>query len=47
LLPFTLWVAELVTRVFDGPSVKLSQWLYNKVADPDQQSEILPRWAKE
>jgi peptidoglycan/LPS O-acetylase OafA/YrhL len=47
LLPFTLWVAELATRVFDSPSVKLSQWLYDKVADPDQQSENLPRWAKE
>jgi peptidoglycan/LPS O-acetylase OafA/YrhL len=28
LLPFTLWLAEVVTKVFDDQSVGLSQWLY-------------------
>lgn len=30
LLPVTLWVAEIVTKLFDEPSVKLSQWLYQQ-----------------
>jgi len=28
LLPFTLWVAELATKTFDKPSVKISRWLH-------------------
>jgi peptidoglycan/LPS O-acetylase OafA/YrhL len=28
LLPLTLWVAEIVARIFDEPSVKFAQWLY-------------------
>ena len=31
LLPVTLWAAEVVTRVFDEPSVRFSQWAYSKV----------------
>lgn len=30
LLPVTLYVAEVVTKLFDEPSVKLSNWLYKK-----------------
>ncbi|ORY19031.1 acyltransferase 3 [Clohesyomyces aquaticus] len=29
LLPVTLYLAEVVTRLFDEPSVKISTWLYN------------------
>lgn len=28
LLPFTLWLAEIVTRLIDEPSVRFSQWLF-------------------
>ena len=30
LLPVTLWIAELVTKIFDEPSVKFANWLYGK-----------------
>ncbi|KAF4843363.1 hypothetical protein CGCSCA4_v008228 [Colletotrichum siamense] len=30
LLPLTLWLAEMVTRLIDEPSVKFAQWLYKK-----------------
>jgi peptidoglycan/LPS O-acetylase OafA/YrhL len=30
LLPLTLYVAEVVTKLFDEPSVKFSNWLYQK-----------------
>ena len=30
LLPVTLWVAEITTKLFDEPSLKLSHWLYRK-----------------
>jgi peptidoglycan/LPS O-acetylase OafA/YrhL len=30
LLPVTLYAAELVTKLFDEPSVKFSNWLYNR-----------------
>jgi peptidoglycan/LPS O-acetylase OafA/YrhL len=30
LLPVTLWVAEIATKLFDEPSVKFAQWLYHK-----------------
>jgi len=30
LLPLTLWLAELVTRIFDEPAVRFAQWLYGK-----------------
>ncbi|KAL3428700.1 hypothetical protein BDV09DRAFT_190737 [Aspergillus tetrazonus] len=31
LLPVTLWLAEVVTRVVDGPSVQFTSWLYGKL----------------
>lgn len=30
ILPVTLWLAEIVTKLFDEPSVKFSQWAYRK-----------------
>lgn len=30
VLPLTLWLAEIVTRVFDDPSNNVSRWLYNR-----------------
>lgn len=30
LLPMTLYLAEIVTRVFDEPSVRFPQWLLKK-----------------
>lgn len=30
LLPVTLWVAEIATKLFDEPSLKFSLWLYRK-----------------
>ncbi|AEO58188.1 hypothetical protein MYCTH_2305381 [Thermothelomyces thermophilus ATCC 42464] len=32
LLPITLYLAELVTKAVDEPSVRFAHWLYNKVA---------------
>ena len=34
LLPLTLWLAELVTVLIDEPSVKVSQWLYDRSLAP-------------
>jgi peptidoglycan/LPS O-acetylase OafA/YrhL len=31
LLPLTLWLAEICTRLFDEPSVTFAKWLYKKV----------------
>lgn len=30
LFPLTLWLADVVTRAFDDPAVRFSQWLYRK-----------------
>ncbi|EXF73129.1 acyltransferase [Colletotrichum fioriniae PJ7] len=30
ILPVTLWIAEIVTRFIDEPSVRIAQWLYRK-----------------
>ncbi|KAB5540571.1 acyltransferase family-domain-containing protein [Coniochaeta sp. 2T2.1] len=30
LLPFTIWMADLVTRHVDEPAVKIAQWMYRK-----------------
>ncbi|GKT89292.1 acyltransferase [Colletotrichum tofieldiae] len=30
ILPISLWLAELVTRFIDEPSVRVAQWLYRK-----------------
>jgi peptidoglycan/LPS O-acetylase OafA/YrhL len=34
ILPVTLWAAELVTKLIDEPSVKLTNWLYSKTLAP-------------
>ena len=34
LLPFTLWLAEVVTRLCDAPSVRFPRWLYEKSIRP-------------
>ncbi|KAK5061544.1 hypothetical protein LTR84_008088 [Exophiala bonariae] len=34
LLPITLWSAEIVTVLFDEPSVRFAQWLYGKTLAP-------------
>jgi len=33
LLPFTLWIAEIVTRLLDEPSVKFTQWFHSKTQE--------------
>ncbi|KAK8860045.1 acyltransferase [Apiospora arundinis] len=30
LLPLTIWLAEIVTRLVDEPSVRFAQWLYSR-----------------
>ena len=34
LLPFTLWVADIVTRAVDKPSVRFAQWTYGRTLAP-------------
>lgn len=34
LLPVTFWLAEVVTRLFDEPSVKIANWVYKKTLPP-------------
>ncbi|KAF2256049.1 hypothetical protein BU26DRAFT_415613 [Trematosphaeria pertusa] len=34
LFPLTLYVAEVATKLFDEPSVKFSNWLFNKTLAP-------------
>jgi peptidoglycan/LPS O-acetylase OafA/YrhL len=34
LLPVTLWLAEIVTKLIDEPSVKFAQWLYSRTLAP-------------
>lgn len=34
ILPVTLWISQVVTKVFDEPSVKFAQWLYRKTLAP-------------
>lgn len=36
LLPLTLWLAEVVTRLFDEPSVRFSRWAYGKVLPKEE-----------
>lgn len=40
LLPFTLWIAEIVTALVDEPSIKISQWMYMKTMEPPPKLEI-------
>jgi peptidoglycan/LPS O-acetylase OafA/YrhL len=34
LLPVTLWISQVVTKLFDEPSVKFAQWFYRKTLAP-------------
>lgn len=36
LLPFTLWLADVVTRTVDEPSVKFAQWFWNLIQHKEQ-----------
>ncbi len=36
LLPFTLWMAEIVTKLVDEPAVRFSQWAYEKTLAPSE-----------
>jgi peptidoglycan/LPS O-acetylase OafA/YrhL len=49
LLPFTLWVAEIATKLCDEPSVKLAQWMYRwtLVAPPPPPSHQMELQGKE
>jgi peptidoglycan/LPS O-acetylase OafA/YrhL len=38
ILPVTLWIAEIVTKLVDEPSVKISQWAYRKTLAPSAKS---------
>ncbi|KAI1000562.1 hypothetical protein K3495_g7629 [Podosphaera aphanis] len=35
LLPLTLWLSEVVTKLFDEPSVRIAQWAYRKTLPSD------------
>ncbi len=47
LLPLTIWVAEIVTRTVDEPSVRFANWLYQKALGGPvaQKSEDVTRLA--
>ena len=34
LLPLSLWMAEIVTKLVDEPSVRFAQWFYRKTLNP-------------
>ncbi|TGO20741.1 hypothetical protein BPAE_0269g00110 [Botrytis paeoniae] len=34
LFPVTIWIAEIVTRLIDEPSVRFAQWLYRRTLAP-------------
>jgi peptidoglycan/LPS O-acetylase OafA/YrhL len=36
LLPVTLWMAEIATKLVDEPSVRFSRWLYEKTLAPSE-----------
>jgi peptidoglycan/LPS O-acetylase OafA/YrhL len=38
LLPLTLWLAEVATKLFDEPSVRFSQWAYQTALGPRVES---------
>ncbi|CAI6244566.1 unnamed protein product [Periconia digitata] len=38
ILPATLYVAEVATKLFDEPSVKIANWLFNKTLAPSPSS---------
>ena len=35
LLPLTIWMSDIVTRLIDDPSVKFAQWLYKSMIVED------------
>lgn len=43
LLPFSLWLAEMVTKLVDEPTVKFSKWLYEKTLGPPKEPLVLRR----
>ncbi|OIW32342.1 hypothetical protein CONLIGDRAFT_630034 [Coniochaeta ligniaria NRRL 30616] len=46
LLPFTIWMADIVTRGVDEPTVKFAQWLYRKtLGGPQEKPEDVMRLA--
>lgn len=47
LLPFTLWLADVVTKVIDEPSVKFSHWLCNRVLDTSETPEKSVKWTND
>ncbi|KAK4175515.1 acyltransferase family-domain-containing protein [Triangularia setosa] len=40
LLPLTLYLAEIVTRTFDEPSVRFPQWLYKSTTVPARPTKL-------
>jgi peptidoglycan/LPS O-acetylase OafA/YrhL len=38
ILPVTLWLAEIATKLIDKPSVKFAQWAYGKTLAPSTKS---------
>jgi peptidoglycan/LPS O-acetylase OafA/YrhL len=38
ILPVTLWVAEIATKLLDKPSVKFAQWAYGRTLVPSAKS---------
>ncbi len=38
ILPVTLWLAEIATRLIDKPSVKFAQWAYGRMLAPSAKS---------
>jgi peptidoglycan/LPS O-acetylase OafA/YrhL len=47
LLPFTIWVADLVTRFVDDPTVRIAQSLYRRTlgGEPQEKPEVAMRLA--
>lgn len=38
LLPVTLWVATICTKLFDEPSIRIAAWLYKQIQPPNPAS---------
>lgn len=43
LLPVTMWLAEIVTRGVDEPSIKFASWLYKRIRPEQPQQSQPPR----
>lgn len=39
ILPITLWLAEMATKLFDEPSVKIAKWAYERTLPPQEFTE--------